>query len=75
MKLITDETLKGVIDSVQFMSTQFDHFGQQLKSLVSTINVLKDENKRIKEENIVLQKEILKILQRKSLKCHVEHIA
>jgi len=42
---------------------QFDHFGQQLKSLVSTIKELKDENKQIKEENIVLKKEILKLSQ------------
>ncbi|KAF0711660.1 E3 ubiquitin-protein ligase TRAIP-like [Aphis craccivora] len=77
---ITDETLNGVIDSVQFMSTQFDHFGQQLKSLVSTINELKDENKQINEENIFLRKELLNLSQRvniieqKSLECHAELI-
>lgn len=29
---ITIETLNGVIKSVQFMSSQFDNFGQQLKA-------------------------------------------
>lgn len=77
---INDETLNGVIDSVQFMNMQFDNFGQQLKTLVSTINELKDDNKHIKEENIVLKKEILKlsqrvnILEQKSLECPVELI-
>jgi len=47
---------------------------------VSTINELKDENKQIKEKNVVLKKEILNLSQRvniieqKSLECHVELI-
>jgi hypothetical protein len=47
---------------------------------VSTINELKIENKHIKEENMVLKKEMLKlsqlvnILKQKSLECHVELI-
>lgn len=33
---ITDETLNGLITFVQFMSPQYDNFGQQLKALIFT---------------------------------------
>jgi len=54
---VTDETLKSVVDPVNFMSSQFDDFNNQLKHLLSTINDLKSENKRITEENLLLKKE------------------
>jgi len=54
---VTDETLKSVVDSVNFMSSQFDGFNNQLKHLLSTINDLKCENKRITLENLLLKKE------------------
>lgn len=47
---------------------------------MSTINELKDENKQIKDENVVLKKDILNfsqrvnIIEQKSLECHVELI-
>lgn len=54
---VTDETLKSVVDFVNFMSSQFDGFNNQLKHLLSTINDLKCENKRITLENLLLKKE------------------
>lgn len=38
---VTYETLKSVVDSVNFMSSQIDNFNNQLKHLLSTINDLK----------------------------------
>lgn len=41
--------LNGVIESVQCMSTLFYNFGQQLKTLISLINKLKNETKYIEK--------------------------
>jgi len=49
---ITDETLQNVVDAVNFMSSQFDDFSLKLKQLISTVNDLKNENKRIVEPNL-----------------------
>lgn len=40
------------------MSVLFNHFGQQLKELVSSIGEFKIENKQIKEENKLLKEEV-----------------
>lgn len=75
---ISEETLNAVVESVNFMSAQFDTFGQQLKDLVSSITELKIENKQIKEENLMLKKEVsnlshrVNILEQSSLDCHFE---
>lgn len=75
---ITDETLRGVIESVNFLSSQFDDFGQQLKNLISTVNLLKNENKRITEENLIIKNEMKTLsglvnkLEQKSLNCNME---
>lgn len=61
---VTDETLKSVVESVNFMSSQFDDFNNQLKHLLSTINENKCENKRIAEENLLLKKETENLSER-----------
>jgi len=60
------------------MSNQFDNFGQQLKEISMSINELRDENKNMKQENVILKNQIsslsqrLNILEHKSLECHIE---
>lgn len=77
-KPITDETLQNVVDAVNFMSSQFDDFSLKLKQLISTVNDLKNENKRIVEENAFLKKEMVAVsgrlnkLEQKSLECLME---
>jgi hypothetical protein len=60
------------------MSSQFDDFNHQLKELISAVNDLKNENKRIKEENSILKSEMINLSRRvnkfeqKALECHME---
>lgn len=78
MNEISDETLKGVIDSVKFMSSQFDSFGKQLADLILSITDLKNENKNFKEENMRIKNELntlsrrVNTLEQQSLECHME---
>lgn len=60
------------------MSSQFDSFGKQLKEIILSITELKNENKRITEENLKIKKELntisnrVNILEQKALECHIE---
>lgn len=60
------------------MSSQFDSFNHQLKELISAVNYLKNENKRITEENSILKNEMKTLsrrvnnLEQKALECHME---
>lgn len=75
---VSDKTLRDAVNSVKCMSAQFDSFGQQLKDLISTVKILKDENKSIKEENMLLCGELsslsgmVNILEQKMLDCNLE---
>lgn len=75
---ISDEILKGVIESVNFMSSQFDSFGQQLKELISSISQIKNENKRITEQNLKIKNELgsmterINFLEQKALECNMQ---
>lgn len=55
---ISEKTLQGVIESVSFMSSKFDSFKKQLKELVLSITDLKNENKRISEENLKIRNDL-----------------
>lgn len=77
-QIVNDDTLNSVVDSVNFLCSQFDDFNNQLKHLFSTINDLECENKRIIEENVFLKKETVNLserideLEQKTLECHIE---
>ncbi|VVC38391.1 Hypothetical protein CINCED_3A018028 [Cinara cedri] len=60
-QIVTDKTLKNVIDSVNFMSFQFVDFNHQLQQMFTKINDLKSESKRISEENVLLKKETVNL--------------
>jgi len=75
---VSDKTPRDVVNSLKFMSAQFDSFGQQLKDLISTVKILEDENNLIKEENMLRRGELssllgmVNMLEQKMLDCNQE---
>lgn len=75
---VSDKTLRDIVNSLKFMSAEFDSFGQQLKDLISTVKILKDENKSIKDENMLCRGELssllgmINMLEQKILDCNQE---
>lgn len=59
-----DDTIKNLVDSVNFMSDKFDNFSKQLQELITTINYIKDENDFLKEENCKLKNKIASLDKR-----------
>lgn len=45
VSVCANETLSNLIDSVKFMSSQFDIFGKQLNEVLNSIKEPKEENK------------------------------
>lgn len=41
---VQNETINNLVDSVNFMSEKFDNFSKQLQELITTINLIKEEN-------------------------------
>jgi len=41
---VQNETINNLVESVNFMSEKFDNFGKQLQELITTINLIKEEN-------------------------------
>lgn len=73
-----NETIKNLVESVNFMSDKFDNFSKQLQDLITTINCIKDENIILREENGKLKNEIvsldkrMNVLEQKALENFVE---
>lgn len=57
-KLLTNESFRNLIDSVNFMSDKFDTFGSQIQELVISINTMREENRILKEQNNNLRNDI-----------------
>lgn len=49
--VLTNETFRNLINSVNFMSDKFDVYGNQMQELVKSIKKMREENKILKEEN------------------------
>jgi len=49
------------------MSEKFDNFGKQLQELITTINLIKEENSILKEENHKLKNEFASLEKRLNL--------
>ncbi|XP_025196170.1 uncharacterized protein LOC112595249 [Melanaphis sacchari] len=57
-QLLTNESFKNLVDSVNFMSDKFDTFGSQIQELVISINTMREENRILKEQNNNLRNDI-----------------
>lgn len=75
---VQNETINNLVDSVNFMSDKFDSFGKQLQELITTVNLIKEENSILKEENLKLKNEFaslekrLNVIEQKSIENIVE---
>lgn len=75
---VNNETIKNLVESVNFMSDKFDNFGKQLQELVTTINSIKAENSFLKEENCKLKNEValldkrMNVFEQKAIEKFVE---
>jgi len=49
MQKSQDETIKNLVEPVNFVSDKFDNFSKQFQELITTINYIKDENLILKE--------------------------
>lgn len=56
-----NETIKNLIESVNFISDVLINFNKQLQELITTTNYIKDENMILKEENDKLKNEIMSL--------------
>jgi hypothetical protein len=56
--------MENIFKSVSFMSKQFDDFNKKLESLLIEMKLLRNNNEKIKIENLRLSNEILKIKQK-----------
>ncbi|KAL4107536.1 hypothetical protein QTP88_017868 [Uroleucon formosanum] len=76
--IVNNETIKNLVETVNFMSEKFDNFGKQLQELVTTINSIKAENSFLKEENCKLKNEFalldkrMNVFEQKAIKKFVE---
>lgn len=59
-----DTKMSDIIKSVNFMSNQFDDFNKKLESSLMEMKLLRNENEKIKTENLRLSNEILEIKQK-----------
>jgi len=59
-----DVKMEVLLNSVSFMSKQFDDFNKKLESSLTEIKLLINDNEKIKIENIRLSNEILEIKQK-----------
>ncbi|KAL4101015.1 hypothetical protein QTP88_021036 [Uroleucon formosanum] len=76
--IVNNETIKNLVEPVNFMSDKFDNFGKQLQELVTTINSIKAENSFLKEENCKLKNEValldkrMNVFEQKAIEKFVE---
>uniref|UniRef100_A0A2S2NLJ2 PHD-type domain-containing protein n=1 Tax=Schizaphis graminum TaxID=13262 RepID=A0A2S2NLJ2_SCHGA len=74
----TNEDIKSLIKSVDFMSDKFDGFEKKLQEMVTVIKDIKEENNFLKEQNNKLKYEVtildkrLNVLEQKAIKNFVE---
>lgn len=57
-QVLTNESFRNLIDSVNFMSDKFDTFGSQIQDLVKSINTMREENRILKEQNNNLRNDL-----------------
>lgn len=76
----SNDSLTTLTRSVNFLSSQFDEFGKQLKEVLKTIKELKNENNLLKEKNQVLNNELsalskrVNMLEQNSISNYIEII-
>ncbi|KAL4096900.1 hypothetical protein QTP88_021775 [Uroleucon formosanum] len=76
--IVNNETIKNLVESVNFMSDKFDNFCKQLQELVTTINSIKAENSFLKEKNCKLKNEValldrrMNVFEQKAIEKFVE---
>lgn len=61
---LLEDKIEDLINSVSFMSQQFDEFNKKIESIFNEIKLVKIENEQIKKENTILSKEISEIRQK-----------
>lgn len=59
-----DAKMEDLLNSVSFMSKQFDDFNKKLESSLIEMKLLRNDNEKIKIENLRLSNEILEIKQK-----------
>ncbi|VVC34037.1 Baculovirus FP protein,UDP-glucuronosyl/UDP-glucosyltransferase [Cinara cedri] len=59
-----DAKMEDILNSVSFMSKQFDDFNKKLESSLIEMKLLRNDNEKIKLENLRLSNEILEIKQK-----------
>lgn len=73
----SDTTIENLVESVEFMSGQFESFKNQMKNILSTLGELQTENKIIRAQHVKIEEEILlfnkriNMLEQKSLECNI----
>jgi len=55
----SDTTIESLVESVEFMSGQFESFKNQMKDILSTLGELQTENKIIRAQNVKINEEVL----------------
>jgi len=74
----TNEDIKSLIESVNFMSDTFYSFEQKLQEMVIVIKDIKEENQFLKEQNIKLKYEVttldkrLNVLEQKAIENFIQ---
>jgi len=56
--------MEDILNSVSFMSKQFDDFNKKLESSLIEMKLLRNDNEKIKIDNLRLSNEILEIKQK-----------
>jgi hypothetical protein len=57
-QVLTNESFRKLIESVNFMSDKFDTFGSQIQELVKSVNIMREENRILKEQNNNLRNDL-----------------
>jgi len=57
-QVLTSESFRNLIDSVNFMSDKFDTFGSQIQELVKSVNTMRKEDRILKEQNNNLRNDL-----------------
>jgi len=55
----SDTIIESLVESVEFMSGQFESFKNQMKDILSTLGELQTENKIIRAQNVKINEEVL----------------
>jgi len=57
-QVLTSESFRNLIDSVNFMSDKFDTFGSQIQELVKSVDTMRKEDRILKEQNNNLRNDL-----------------